>query len=151
MAIVGSSNMTSSVPTGISTLRKSSLTVSPLAKPAARDRHAQAVANRRDAHDQLRNCDTIDRLDTMLPSVGEQRSRVQALSAWRRWAQGHRLPDGALHTACAVLAHQPGVEQHLATALRTDLGTPIEPRPHHGGRVDVAVAKIAQRDFGIEL
>ena len=115
------------------------------------DRHAQAVANRRDAHDQLRNCDTIDRLDTMLPSVGEQRSRVQALSAWRRWAQGHGHPDGALHTACAVLAHQLGVEQHLATALRNDLGTPIEPRPRHGGRVDVPVAQIAQRDFGIEL
>ena len=93
------------------------------------ERHTQAVADQRDAHDQLRNCDTIDLLDAMLPSVGEHRLHVQALTTWQRWAQGHDLPNGTLHTAFAVLAHQPGVEQQLATALRNDLhGTPIEPR-----------------------
>jgi hypothetical protein len=114
-------------------------------------RHAHAVANQRNAHDQLRNCDTIDLLDTMLPSVGERSSRLQALTTWQRWARGHQLPDGALHTACAVLAHQPGVEQHLATALRNDLGTSIEPGPRHGGHVAVPVEHVAQPDFGIEL
>ena len=62
------------------------------------ERHTQAVADQRDAHEQLRTCDTIDRLDAMLPSVGEHRLHVQALTTWKHWAEGHDVPDDALHT-----------------------------------------------------
>ena len=116
------------------------------------ERHAQAAADRRNAHEQLRNCDTIDLLDAMLPSAGEHRRRVQALTTWQRWAQGHDLPDNALHSAFAVLAHQLGVERQLAAALRNDLhGTPIDRELRAAGHVDLPGVHVAQHDFGIEL
>ena len=116
------------------------------------ERHAQATTDRRNAHEQLRNCDTIDLLDAMLPSAGEHRRRVQALTAWQHWAQGHDLPDNAVHSAFAVLAHQLGVERHLAAALRNDLhGTPIDRELRAAGHVDLPGVHVAQHDFGIEL
>jgi hypothetical protein len=116
------------------------------------ERHAQATADRRQAHEQLRNCDTIDLLDAMLASAGEHRRRVQALTTWQRWAQGHDLPDNAVHSAFAVLAHQPGVERQLAAALRNDLhGTPIDRERRAAGHVDLPGVHVAQHDFGIEL
>ncbi len=57
------------------------------------ERHTQAVADQRDAHEHLRTCETIDRLDAMLPSVGEQRVHVQALTTWKHWAEGHDVPN----------------------------------------------------------
>ena len=87
-----------------------------------------------------------------LPSVGEHRLHVQALTTWQRWAQGHDLPNGTLHTTFAVLAHQPGVEQQLATALRNDLpGTPIDRGSRVAAHVDLPGVHVAQHDFGIEL
>ena len=116
------------------------------------ERHTRAVAHQRDAHDQLRNCDTIDLLDTMVPSVGEHRLHVRALRTWQRWAQGHDLPNGTVHTTFAVLAHQPGVEQQLATALRNNLrGTSIERASHGTAHIDLFRVHLAQPDFGIEL
>ena len=114
------------------------------------ERHAQVTADRRNAHEQLRNYDTIDLLDAMLPSAGEHRRRVQALTTWQRWAQGHDLLDNALHSAIAVLAHQPGVEQQLAAAL--DLhGTPIDRQLRAAGHPDLPGVHVDQHDFGIEL
>ncbi len=121
------------------------------AAPAV-ERHAQAAADQRNAHDQLRNCDTVGLLDAMLPSVGEQRLHVQALTTWQQWAEGHDVVAGTLRAAFAVLAHRPGLEQQLATILRNDLsGTPIKRTPQHASQLDAAAARIAQPDLGIEL
>jgi hypothetical protein len=121
------------------------------AAPAV-ERHAHAVADQRHAHDQLRNCDTIELLDTMVPSAGEQRLHVHALTTWQHWAQGHEVTNNAVRAALAVLAHRPGLEQQLATTLRHDLGdTPIERTPHEARHLDAAAARIAQPDLGIEL
>ena len=58
----------------------------------------------------------------------------------------------AVHTTFAVLAHQPGVEQQLATALRTDLrGAPIDRGSRVAAHVDLPGVHVAQHDFGIEL
>jgi conjugative relaxase-like TrwC/TraI family protein len=116
------------------------------------DRHTHALANQRDAHDQLRNCGTIDLLDTMAPSVGEQRLHVQALTTWQRWAQGHDLPDGILHATFDVLARQPGAEQQLTITLRNDLaGTSVDRAPHLTDHRDHPGVHVAHQDFGIEL
>ena len=86
----------------------------------------------------------------MLPSVGEHRLHVQALTTWQQWAEGHDLATGTLHAAFAVLAHRPSPEQQLATTLRHDLGgTPIERTAQHASHLDAA--RIAQPDLGIEL
>jgi hypothetical protein len=54
-------------------------------------RHTRAIADQRDAHEQLRICDTIDQLDATQPTVGEQRLRAQALNTWNHWAEGHHV------------------------------------------------------------
>jgi len=88
----------------------------------------------------------------MLPSVGEHRLHVRALVTWQRWAQGHDLPNGTLHTTFAVLAQHTGVEQQLATALRNDLrGTPIDRGSCVAAHVDVPGVHVAQPDFGVEF
>ena len=53
------------------------------------DLHHDAVTDQRDAHEALRTCDMLDRLDTMTPSVGEHRTHVRALEVWKHWADGH--------------------------------------------------------------
>ena len=88
----------------------------------------------------------------MLPSVGEHRLHVQALTTWQRWAQGHDLPDATVHRTFAVLAHQPGVEQQLATAVRHDLPvTPINRGSKVAAHVDLPGLHVAQNDLGIEM
>jgi conjugative relaxase-like TrwC/TraI family protein len=119
---------------------------------AAVERHAQAVADQRHAHAQLRTCDTIERLDATLPSAGEQRHHLRALTTWQHWAQGHDLPDGALRAAYAILARQPGAERQLAALLHPDLpDTPIERRPHRASHADNPGPPHARHDLGIEL
>jgi hypothetical protein len=113
------------------------------------ERHTHAVANQRHAHDEFRNCDTVDLLDSMAPSVGEQRLHVQALTNWKRWAQGHDLPDASLHTTFAGLARQPGVQRHLAAALRNDL--PAPPADRAPDVADRSGVHVTRHDFGIEL
>jgi hypothetical protein len=88
----------------------------------------------------------------MLPTIGEQRLHVRALTTWQRWAQGHDVANNAVRTALAVLAQRPGPEQQLAATLRHDLGgTPIEQVPHHAGHLNIDPARITQPNFGIEL
>ena len=115
------------------------------------ERHTRALAEQRHAHEQLRNCDTTDLLGSTTPSVGDHRIHVHALTTWRRWAQGHPVPDRALHAADNVLAHQPGPEQHLATALRDQLPTPTNTGLRHAhAEVDTRV-RIVEPDLGIDL
>ena len=115
-------------------------------------RHTQAAVDQREAHEKLRDCEVVERLDAMLPSVGEQRLHVRALETWQHWAQGHGAPNRTLHGALAVLAHQPGVERQLAAALRDGLrGTPIDRKPLTAGDIDLARVHLTQPDFGIEL
>ncbi len=72
------------------------------------ERHNRAVTAQRDAHEELRTCDAIDRLDAMTPSVGEHRMRVRALDVWKDWADGHPVPDRSLRTVAAILAQRAG-------------------------------------------
>jgi conjugative relaxase-like TrwC/TraI family protein len=115
------------------------------------ERHTQAVAAQRDAREHLRACDTIDRLDAMLPSVGEQRAHLHALTTWRHWAEGHDVPNGTLHTAFAVLAQEPGPKQHLAAALHHDLGNTTADRGRVAAQHEPTPIRVARPDLGIEL
>jgi conjugative relaxase-like TrwC/TraI family protein len=115
------------------------------------ERHAQAVADRRDALDRLRNGETVDMLDAMLPSVGEQRLHVRALTTWQHWAQGHDVPDWALHRTLAVLAHRPGAERQLASSLRDHLGAPVDRDPRPALHLANPGLQVAQHDLGIDL
>jgi hypothetical protein len=116
------------------------------------ERHAEVAANQRGARDELRNCDTIDVLDSMALSVGERRLHVRALTTWQRWAEGDDIPARGLRTAYVALARQPGVEQRLASALRDDLpGAPIDRHPHFTADRDHVDMQPARHDFGIEL
>jgi len=115
------------------------------------ERHTEAVAAQRNAHEHLRTCETIDRLDAMLPSGGEQRVHVQALVTWRHWAEGHDVPNATLHTAFAVLAHRPSPEQQLAAALHHDLGNTTVDRGWIATHHEVTPMSVARPDFGIEL
>ncbi len=81
------------------------------------ERHSRAVADQRDAHEELRTCDTVDRLDAMTPSVGEHRMRVRALTTWKQWADGHPVPDRSLRTVAAILNQRAGLQRQLAAAL----------------------------------
>ncbi len=115
------------------------------------ERHDQAVENWRAAHHELRNCDTIDRLDAMVPSVGEHRRHVQALTTWERWAQGHDVPIGALRTAFIDLAHRPGIERHLATTLAGIVVSPSTDRnPRVVRHADAAQVPNARQAMGVE-
>jgi conjugative relaxase-like TrwC/TraI family protein len=115
------------------------------------ERHAQAVGNQRDAHEDLRSCDIVDHLDAMLPSVGEQRLRVRALTTWQQWAEGHDVPDRALRDAIAVLGQRPGMGRQLGAALLEHLGHPADLGPRLAHHLDNRVMRIAQHDLGIEL
>ena len=115
------------------------------------ERHARALAEQRHAHEQLRNCDTTELLDSMTPSVGDHRLHVHALTTWHRWAQGHHVPDRAIHLTHNVLAHQPGTEQHLATALRDQLPTPTNTGLRHAHAEVDTRARIVEPDLGIDL
>ena len=88
----------------------------------------------------------------MLPSVGEQRRHVQALTTWQRWAEGHDVANNAARTAFAVLAQRPGLERQLAATLRHELGgTSIEQAPHQARHLNIDGAQVTQPDFGIGL
>ena len=87
----------------------------------------------------------------MLPSVGEHRLHVQALTTWKHWAEGHDVPDRTLHTAFAVLAHRPGPEQQLAAALRHDLGNTTVDRGRVAAHHEPTPMPVARPDLGIEL
>jgi hypothetical protein len=115
------------------------------------ERDARAVADQRDAHDRLRNCEAIELLDAMLPSVGEERRNVRALTTWQHWAQGHDLSDRALHRAFAVLKHRPGAEPPLAASLRDQLATPVDPDPRPAHHLEDPEVRVAGHDFGLEL
>jgi conjugative relaxase-like TrwC/TraI family protein len=115
------------------------------------EHHTQAVVDQRDAHEHLRTCETIDQLDTMLPSVGAQRAHVQALTTWKHWAEGHDAPNRSLHTACAVLAHRPDPEQHLAAALHHHLGNTNVDRGRFANHHEPTPMPVARPDLGIEL
>ena len=99
-------------------------------RPAVQ-RHSQAVADRRDAHEELRTCDAIDRLDAMTPSVGDHRMRVRALNTWMHWADGDPIPDSSLRTVAAILKQRAGLQCQLAAALPDDVHQPSH-RPGHG-------------------
>ena len=115
------------------------------------ERHTRALAEQRHAHEQLRNCDTTELLDSVTPSVGDHRMHVHALTTWHHWAQGHDVPDRELHAAHNVLAHQPGPEQHLATAMRDHLPALANTRSRAvHAEVDTGV-RIVEPDLGIDL
>jgi hypothetical protein len=74
------------------------------------------------------------------------------VTTWRRWAEGDDLPDSTLRKAYTALARQPGVEQHLASALRDDLpDAPVDRRSHVTVHRDHPGMPVAEHDFGIEL
>jgi conjugative relaxase-like TrwC/TraI family protein len=114
------------------------------------ERHTRAVINQRDAHEELRNCDTIDRLDAMTPSVDEYRMRVRALNTWKHWADGHPVPDRSLQTAAAILKQRAGLQRLLAAALHDDLDPPGH-RPDRVGVPDPTATRSPAPELGIGL
>ncbi|MGI9028584.1 MAG: MobF family relaxase [Ilumatobacteraceae bacterium] len=117
-------------------------------RPAV-ERHSQAVAEHRDAHEELRTCDAIDRLDAMTPSVGEHRMRVRALNTWKDWADGHPVPDSSLRTVAAIFTQRAGPQRQLAAALPDDLHQPSH-RPDNG-RHRPSPNRSAAPELGIDL
>jgi conjugative relaxase-like TrwC/TraI family protein len=113
--------------------------------------HDLAFQNWRAARDELRNCDTIDRVEAKVSSVGEHRHHVQALTTWQRWAQGHDVPTRALRAAFIDLARRPGIERHLATTLAGIVGTPpTERSPRLARRAGATQDSNARQTMGIE-
>ena len=114
------------------------------------ERHSRAVANQRDAHQELRTCDTVERLDAMTPSVGQHRTRVRALTTWKQWADGHPVPDRDLRTVAAILNQRAGPQHQLADSL-PDALRPQTHRPDSGIMHDRTAARSAAPDLGIGL
>jgi conjugative relaxase-like TrwC/TraI family protein len=116
------------------------------------EQHARAVADQRTAHEAVRRCDTADRLDAMCPTADHQRRRLHALTTWQHWAHGDTIADRDLHTAYTVLAHQPGVEQHLAHTLRPHLpDTTIHRNQSPYEQTHIAEMPVPELDLGIDL
>jgi hypothetical protein len=85
------------------------------------ERHREALITHRDAHDHLRTCDTIDLLDTMLPTADDHCRHLRALNTWRRWAQGHDVPLDKLCEAVETLTNPPGDEPTPTRRLADDV------------------------------
>jgi hypothetical protein len=113
------------------------------------ERHNAAVIAQRDSREELRTCDTIDRLDAMTPSVGEHRMRVRALNVWKHWADGHPVPDESLRTVAAILNQQAGLPRQLAAALPDDVHQPVR-RPNPAATRNLSVSRSAGPELGIE-
>jgi hypothetical protein len=116
---------------------------------AAVERHNDAVTAQRDAHEELRTCDTLDRLDAMTPTVGEHRMRVQALDVWKRWADGQPVPDRSLRTVAAILNQRAGLQRQLAAALPDDDRQRAH-HPHRADAQDLTASRSAAPELGIE-
>jgi hypothetical protein len=108
--------------------------------------HNRAVTAQREAHDELRTCDAVDRLDAMTPSAGEQRMRMRALEVWKQWAEGHPVPDRSLRTVAAVLNQRAGLQRQLSASLPDDIQQPVR-----GPRPTAERDPIATRSSGPEL
>jgi conjugative relaxase-like TrwC/TraI family protein len=113
------------------------------------ERHNSAVIAQRDALEELRTCDTIDRLDATTPSVGEHRLRVRALNVWKHWADGHPVPDGSLRTVVAILNQRAGLQRQLAAVLPDDVHQPVR-RHDPAATRDLPVSRSAGPELGIE-
>ncbi len=113
------------------------------------ERHNRAVAAQRDAHDELRTCDAIDRLDAMTPSIGEHRMRVRALDVWKEWADGHPVPDRTLRTVAAVLNQRAGLQRQLSASLPDDIQQPVR-GPHPTAERDSIATRSSGPELGIE-
>ena len=113
------------------------------------ERHNDAVTTQRDAHEELRTCDTLYQLNTMTPSVGEHRMRVRALDVWKHWADGHPVPDRSLRNVAAILNQRAGLQRQLAAALPEDVRQPVH-RPDRADTQDLTASRSAAPEFGIE-
>lgn len=114
------------------------------------EHYNRAVTAQREAHDELRTCDTVDRLDALTPTVGEHRMRVEALTTWKHWADGDPVPDRALRTAAGVLNQRAGLQRQLAAALPDDVQTPTR-RPDAVAVHHPTATPSAAPELGIEL
>jgi conjugative relaxase-like TrwC/TraI family protein len=110
--------------------------------------HSAAVTAQRDAREELRTCETLDRLDAMTPSVGEHRMRVRALTVWKDWADGQPVPDRALRTVAAILNQRAGPQRQLAAALPDDIQQPVH-RPD-ADAPDLTAARSSTPELSIE-
>ena len=114
----------------------------------ADERHTRAVIAKSDAHDELRTCDTVDRLDAMTPSVGEHRRRVRALTTWKQWADGQPVPDRDLRTDAAILNQRAGLQRQLAAALPHRVRPSID-HSDQGTVHDLTATRSATPELGI--
>jgi hypothetical protein len=113
------------------------------------ERHSHAVTAKRDAHEELRTCDTLDQLNTMIPSVGEHRMRVRALEVWKHWADGQSVPNRSLRAVAAILNQRAGLERQLAAVLPDDVRDLVR-RPHRAAAQDLTASRTAAPELGIE-
>jgi hypothetical protein len=117
------------------------------AAPAV-ERYAVAVENQRTARQHLQ---AISQMDATPPVIGQHRLHIRALNTWKRWAEGHEVPDPALRTTVAVLAQKRGPEQQLVVPLGQDLATrPVEPSARGLSREPDTRVHVQRQDFGIE-
>jgi conjugative relaxase-like TrwC/TraI family protein len=116
---------------------------------SAVEAHAAALTTQRDAHEELRTCNTLDRLDAMTPKVDEHRMRVRALDVWKHWADGHPVPNRSLRTVAAILNQRTGLQRQLAAALPDDVQTSIH-RPDRADEHDPTASRSAAPELGIE-